>query len=201
MPLQKIIVSYRSHLYLWHITETTNELLNLFSGEIPTGYLRWRSVAHQNQFLAKQLLLEHLHLDKQLDYLPSGKPVLRNREYISISHSGSFVALSVSQQEIGLDMESANSKLLKIAPKFVHPSEKKIFDTQKIEDLQYLWTAKESIYKLAGQKGLRFKQDILLQNFDPVQSSARVLLLKQREIIVFFNKISPDYLTAQAFYQ
>lgn len=201
MPLQKIIVSSRSQLYIWFITESVDELLSAFDGQTSGEYLRWRSPVHQKQFLAKSLLLKYLHLDKKLEYLPSGKPVLSNQDYISVSHSGKRVAVAVSSQEIGLDMEAAHPKLLKIAPKFVHPSEKKIFNTQKIEDLQYLWTAKESIYKLAGQKGLRFQQDIILQDFDPAKNTARALLGQQQEIILFFNKIRPDYLTAQAFYQ
>jgi len=200
MPLQKIIISDSSKLYLWKITETVAELLSLFSAKIPEKYLRFNSPEHQAQFLAKELLLRYLKIDKQLDYLDSGKPVLRNGAYISVSHSRNWVGIALSSQEIGMDMEFANPKLIKIASKFVHPSEHEILDVNNVMDLQFLWTAKESIYKLAGQKGLRFKEDIILQNFDREKLQAEFLLFMNTLLKIVYHKLDGDFITARAVY-
>jgi len=200
VALQKIIISPKSSLYLWNITESLTGLLSLLTKSASNEYLRYRSPEHQKQYLAKKILLQYLSIEDKLSYLDSGKPVLNNNQHISISHSGNWVVISIASQETGIDMESANPKLLKIASKFVHPSEKNIFETGKTEDLQFIWTAKESIYKLAGQKGLSFKNDIILHQFDRKKKMAYALLHQKKKIKIFFNKINPNLIISQAFF-
>lgn len=200
MPLQKIIISKQAKLYLWNITETTAELLSLFSGELPLAYERYRFIEHQQQFLAKKLLLEYLNINHQIQYLDTGKPVLSDKKYISISHSRNWVAVALSPQEIGIDMETANPKLKRIASKFVNPYEQAIFDIENLTDLQYLWTAKESIYKLAGQTGLRFKEDIIIKDFDRQKQTAQAMLLEKKPIKIFYNNVDKAFVVARSFY-
>ncbi len=199
MPLQKIIISPVSQLYLWHVTEDISQLkfqLRVISHD----YLRFKNEIHQKQNLAKQLLISYLKLQDKLNYLPSGKPVLSGGQYISISHSGYWVGISLSRVPVGLDLQTQQNKLLKVAPKFVHKSEQQLFDN-RINTLQYIWTAKESIYKLAGQKTLSLKNDIRLLSIDSLLQKGTACLQHKKEVSLFFNKITSGLLSCQAVFR
>ena len=65
----------------------------------------------------------------------------------------------------GIDIEQKDSKILNIQNKFLNESEKLKDEYQS--DLDYLtkiWTAKESIYKALGIKGVSFSDDIIIKN-------------------------------------
>ena len=187
-------------LYIWQITESREELKSLLPYEKTVEAEKYASVIHQKQFLAKQILLHQNVLDKQIRYLSSGKPVLNDGQYISISHSNNYVVVAVSSQPVGIDIEKPNPKLIKISSRFKHPDDKLPALTGEPVQLQYLWTAKESIYKLAGISGLSFKNDIRLLMYNQFNTSGTALLKNRQKIKLFFNKLEPDFLVCIAFF-
>ena len=189
-----------AQLYIWHITESREQLKSLLPYEKRVEAEKYASVTHQKQYLAKQILLQQNALDKQLRYLSSGKPVLNDGQYISISHSDNFVVIAVSSQPIGIDIEKPNPKLINISSRFKHPVDRLPALTGETVPLQYLWTAKESIYKLAGISGLNFKNDIQLLSYDQSYTSGTALLKNRQKIQLFFNKLEPDFLICMAFF-
>ena len=199
MPLQKIIISSFSRLYLWKITETIPQLINLLDAEVSPEYLRYKTAVHQKQNLAKQLLFQYMRINDQIHYLQSGKPVLSGGRHISVSHSKDWVGVVLSNEPVGLDMEFARLQLIRTASKYIHPDEMQLFDNPSVESFQYAWTAKESIYKLAGQPALFFKRDIRLLHLETGNGTA--CLQQKRKISLFFNKIAPDLLICQAVFQ
>ena len=67
--------------------------------------------------------------------------------------------------QTGIDIEEKKSKIINIQNKFLNESEKLKDEYQS--DLDYLtkiWTAKESIYKALGIKGISFSDDIIIKN-------------------------------------
>ena len=65
----------------------------------------------------------------------------------------------------GIDIELKKSKTLNVQDKFLNEFEKQKNEYQP--DLDYLtmiWTAKESIYKALGIKGVSFSDDIIIKN-------------------------------------
>jgi len=199
MPLTKILKTGFSTTYFWKITEPL-ELLLQNSGQMAmSNYIKYKFTAHQKQFLAKNLLLDYLSLHPNLYYLPSGKPALKNGNFISISHSQQWVAVALSEKPIGIDIESTRPKLLTIASKYVCKTDCQLLDCKNVNHLQLLWTAKESVYKLVGEKGLVFKA-LCLSKIDLERKFAEILLPDARKISLFFNIIEGDFIICQAFF-
>jgi len=183
--------------YIWQITETLKELLESNSKDVQNKSLKYKNETHRKQFLAKHLLLKELNLTDKVSYLPNGKPVLKEGQYISISHSGPFVGIAISQEPVGIDIEKNHPKLKKIENRFLN--EEDYINDQFNNDLHWLWTAKESIYKLAGIRSLSFKNDIVIQYLD-FNKFLGVAKLKNQKIALQFMKIDNDYLFCMAFY-
>ena len=194
MPQIYIEHTKRIHLYIWHIKESTEQLKNMLQDEKAVETQKFVSINHQKQFLAKQILFERYDLSEKVEYLPNGKPVCKNGRYISISHSGEYVVVAVSHEPVGIDIERKNPKLHRIASRFRHPDDVLPKAVDNLEQLQYLWTAKESIYKLAGMTGLSFKEDIRLTDFNQNNTEAKAILKKQDTIALFYYKLEQDYL-------
>lgn len=87
-----------------------------------------------------------------------GKPYLNNNKlYFNVSHSGDWVVLATSDQEVGIDIERIRNVDFRIAERFFSKEEKaKLFALNGDQKTNYfldLWTLKESYLKLLG-KGL-----------------------------------------------
>ncbi|MEJ7667015.1 MAG: 4'-phosphopantetheinyl transferase superfamily protein [Hymenobacter sp.] len=119
--------------------------------------------------------------------LPRPYPLLRNDEAgrpflagagpqpaVSLSHSGEWVValLALPGTAVGIDVEAVRDKAQRIARKFLKrrgvgwsgkniptlspglPADQELFSL--------LWSAKETLYKLAGQRGIIFRENLLL---------------------------------------
>jgi 4'-phosphopantetheinyl transferase len=99
---------------------------------------------------------------------------------VSLSHSGAWVVVLLAPPgtAVGIDVEVVRDKALRIARKFLNAAE--LAATDGLELLDYapsptpaatevfslLWSAKETLYKLAGQRGIIFRENLLL-DFPP----------------------------------
>ncbi len=82
-----------------------------------------------------------------------GKPYFANAEdlHFSISHSGEYAMVVLSDKEIGCDIQQIKNINLSIADRFFTAEEKKY--VKCTEDFFRIWTLKESFIKAIG-KGL-----------------------------------------------
>lgn len=116
--------------------------------------LRYKFAEDRRRMAFGEMLLKSLVGDKnlRLENLPSGKPVafVGHREvFVSISHSGDFVAAAFAGTPVGIDLEvkrEVNPNLLKRA---LTPAELEFVKTD--EDFLKIWTAKEAYLKLTGE--------------------------------------------------
>lgn len=92
----------------------------------------------------------------RLTHLPSGAPRLVSSDHdyrISISHSGSYVALVLSEGQygVGVDIQVASDKLPQVAPRFMSPTElayyRDLTTSEANEWLYTVWGLKEAAYK------------------------------------------------------
>lgn len=126
---------------------------------------------HQRAFLSiRKLLALAGYSDFDLEYDVFGKPHLADHNYISITHSHHFSAIIVSNEPVGIDIEMQREKILKIAHKFVNDKElnrlKKTDLAEYIKKLTVKWGAKEAIFKIKNEKGISFKDHILVNPFE-----------------------------------
>lgn len=131
----------------------------LYIAELPSDVApslsTYRSLTHQ-------LLDEIVPRDTPWDlkHLPSGAPYLISPDHdysISISHSGSYVALAIceGQYGIGVDLQIASDKLARIAPRFMSPME--LTHYEHLVASEELLKAREWLYTVWGLKEAAYK--------------------------------------------
>ena len=188
MPLHSIRpLPGGAHLGLWHLTETPTALWpQLAQPEAYYALLPARADGpRQAQWLAGRVLVQCLLAPGTpgaelllLHNDATGRPFLASAAgstnlgpAVSLSHSGEWVAalLAPAGTAVGIDVEVVRDKALRIARKFLTAGE--LAAVELITNGQpglatelhsLLWSAKETLYKLAGQRGIIFRQNLLL---------------------------------------
>jgi len=124
-----------------------------------------KSLISKEQFLSIRKLLKMEDTNLKINYDLNGKPYLNNNMGISISHSNEFVALGLSNEiNFGIDVQYKTEKIYKIQSKFLSEKEKKnIGNNAGINSLIRIWSAKESIYKSLGIKGVSFSKELEIE--------------------------------------
>jgi len=159
---------------LWKIEETAEELLaQLQLNEVEQAKVdamnRGKRILH---WLATRVLLRKLLNTSEYINCPSdanGKPYLPDFDYkISLTHSYEYAGLMMSARgECGIDIEIVKTKVMNIKEKFLKPEELAfITSANAIKQMYACWCAKEAVYKLQGNKGVSFLQDMTIQPFD-----------------------------------
>ena len=185
MPLHTITpLPGGPRLGLWHLTETPADLWPLLADAPAYAPLLPARAdgPRQAQWLAGRVLVQHL-------LAAAGAPLalLRNDEAgrpfllgpgtppsVSLSHSGEWAAalLAPAGTAVGIDIELVRDKAERIARKFLNEEESTALEGVTLADspgplarqelYSLLWSAKETLYKLAGQRGVIFRDSLLL---------------------------------------
>jgi hypothetical protein len=138
-------------------------LTDLTAEEI-TKYYSIGHSAKQIEFAASRSLRTSIFGCKQIYYNEFGSPYIEDQGFISLSHTHGLVALAHSKTfNVGLDVESIREKAKLLHSKFIHPSERAYFDTEKTFDMSLLWSFKETLFKLADRKGVHFSADLIIR--------------------------------------
>ena len=182
MPLYKTItVNEATKVLIWKISESFEALSEGI--ELTEHCARrvegMKSDLHRRGFMSvRHLLAEMGYTDFDLYYDSKGKPHLKDGKKISITHSFTFSAIIIGDQEIGIDIEMQRPKILKIARKFTPIEEYRTLANEDalIRKLTMVWGAKESLYKSFAEAGVSFLKNIYVEDFDmeELETSAQV---------------------------
>ncbi|WP_426059660.1 4'-phosphopantetheinyl transferase family protein [Hymenobacter sp. B1770] len=192
MPLHSLQhLSPTAVLGLWQLTESSIELWKqlpqaaAYEALMPTT----ADTTRQTQWLAGRALAHTLLQELTVataDRLvvhndATGRPWLAGAAHdltLSLSHSGVWVAaVLVAGGRAGVDVEMIRDKAQRLAVKFLNTNEWNdaaavALATPEATSTHYtrLWSAKETLYKLAAQRGIIFKKQLLLGTFVPAES-------------------------------
>ena len=211
-------------LGLWHRTEAPAALWSLLPW--PDAYQpRLPATADANrqaQWLAGRVLLHELLrafpaaglAEATVQNDATGRPWLAGAPsgtVVSLSHSGAWVAAVLALSgRAGVDVEMVRDKARRLASKFLAPNE---WDDAQLAtrhapdqaDTHYtlLWSAKETLYKLAAQRGIIFKRHLLLSPFVPlatgeINSTLIVNYLNTRHCICY-TQPAPGYVLTYSY--
>ena len=175
MPLYKTIIPKKNtKVYVWHITESLEELDTVFlTGNSRERVSGMKSEIHQKGFLSiRHLLQEAGYHDDDLYYTANGKPHLKDSKHISITHSFVFSAIIISDIEVGIDIEMNREKIKRVASKFVNAEFDYLNEIDMVEQLTVIWGAKESLFKIYPYEGLSFKKHIIVDEFNLLDTHA-----------------------------
>ncbi len=172
-------------LGLWHLTEPPAVLWPLLADAAAYAPLLPARAdgPRQAQWLAGRVLVQRLlaagptPTPQLLRNDATGRPFLEGvgpAPAVSLSHSGAWVAalLAAPGQPVGVDVEVVRDKAQRIARKFLTAHELAATTAVSLPPLpgtdapqelfSLLWSAKETLYKLAGQRGIIFRENLLL---------------------------------------
>jgi len=197
MPFKHYPIHTNRDLYLWKIDETIEKLLVYQQNNFPQECKRYKNPQHIKQCLAKWLMINKLNISKLISKDSYGKSYLSDNRFISIAHSGAYVSILLSETDCGIDIENYRDKLIRIKNKFISPNDFIVADKQ----LHWMWTAKESIYKLYGKKSLSFKHDIQITHINFEENTGNAMLKNQYNIELFFKKMPENFIICMANYK
>jgi 4'-phosphopantetheinyl transferase len=164
MPLVFNETFSETQLALWQITETVDELLELYSPnqhEVQ-AFTSITNETRKKEWLAIRALLVQIGIEKpEIAYIESGKPQLTNtNRSFSITHSTHMCGILLSNStHCGIDLERQDRSVERVLSRFLSETEKKTFS---IDWGLRLWCAKEAVFKAANQANVDFAQQIQL---------------------------------------
>lgn len=204
MIIHKEIIRETGLLAIWEISETKEELLNLFSPTLrEKAEKKISTLKSENrivQWLAVRVLLYRLLFqEKTIKHHRNGKPYLTDNSFhISISHSGNFAAIILHPtHRVGVDVEKKSQRILSLAKRFV--SEKEYIEEENAEIHTLLhWSAKETVFKILDEAEIDFKKHIEIQPF-PLQSKGEMIVCEHRSSSNLTLKVAYEVLPEVVF--
>lgn len=90
---------------------------------------------------------------------------MNGQGFVSLTHTPGFAgAIFHRELPVGIDMDLIRAKILNIGFRFLDPSELDFLEKDPIH-YTMAWSAKESIFKCQGKRGVSFRDNILLEPF------------------------------------
>jgi 4'-phosphopantetheinyl transferase len=172
MPLDYQKSTDEFQLGIWRLDESLEDLyslLTLAQKDVKT-IGRFKSEYRKREWLTVRVLLKVLMPSAKLsiEYDAKGKPHLINSDYsISISHTKNFVAVMLAKNaNVGIDLETIQSRIEKIAKRFVTGEEENFIGTDKKTEYHHvIWGTKEVLFKIYGKGELHFLNHIRVEKF------------------------------------
>ena len=155
-------INETAHLAIWSIQEPASFFETDVQLAIPIA-----NEERRTQHLAVRLLFKLMMPEADLSQLvlaDNGKPYLIGLPFhFSFSHCKGYAACAVDNQPIGIDIEIIHPRLLKVAHKFLNEKEKdriaNLEEKDQLNQLAFLWAAKEAMYKKYEKLGIDFAKD------------------------------------------
>ena len=189
-----------TRILIWQITETIDILLSKIQLDNSSQQILdlKKKEIHKKQFLAIRNILELMSSEKYLvSYSEIGKPYLNSKKNISVTHSGSYAALIVSDKQVGIDLEEFGEKIKKIEKKFLDVELDYPIDLS-ISNLLVYWNIKESIFKSLENKPMDFRKNIIVLPLEKENNKVKSRYINNDEIYSFcsYFKVSKNYTLA-----
>jgi 4'-phosphopantetheinyl transferase EntD len=189
-----------TRILIWQITETIDILLSKIQLDNSSQQILdlKKKEIHKKQFLAIRNILELMSSEKYLvSYSEIGKPYLNSKKNISVTHSGSYAALIVSDKQVGIDLEEFGEKIKKIEKKFLDVELDYPIDLS-ISNLLVYWNIKESIFKSLENKPMDFRKNIIVLPLEKENNKVKSWYINNDEIYSFcsYYKVSKNYTLA-----
>lgn len=178
----------QTRIALWRIEEHSEQLLAMLQLDQQEqaklkSFSKGKRTLH---WLATRVLLRYLLQTPDYIRCPSdenGKPYLPDFPFeISLTHSYDYAGVMISANgPCGMDLEIVKEKVVRIKEKFLKPQELEfITGEDQVNQLYACWCAKEAVYKLQGNKGVSFLQDMTIEPFTYQKQGTMQLCLNKK---------------------
>tara|TARA_R110002072_G_scaffold20688_4_gene74863 strand:+ start:21823 stop:22452 length:630 start_codon:yes stop_codon:yes gene_type:complete len=196
---EKIQIKDSIIYFCYFSTYSPDAFFKYLSSEEINKVKSFASVSRRMEFVATRVLKHTFFGDKLIEYNLIGAPYIEGLGFISISHTHKMVAIALNESyKIGLDLESPRDSILSVSSKFLSPEEKQNFNVTNRLEVTKIWSAKETLYKLAGRKKIIFKEELILKRHNDNlweglilnsdhSISVKLNIFEHNEIIVTIN--------------
>jgi len=151
--------------HLHHLTEQERERYHTF-----------HHVKRRREFVATRILRHAVFGFEHIHYNALGAPYIKGAGFISISHAENLIGIATNPvYALGLDLELIQEKALRLKGKFLNAHEWEAFDIADAREMTACWSAKETLYKLAGRKKILFKEELHLYKDTPNSWKAKII--------------------------
>ncbi len=190
----------KTRVVIWEINESLQNLESkIVLSENSLKLLNQKkSEIQKKQFLAIRNIFKLLSIkDNEVKYDKAGKPIFSQNKVLSISHSGNYAAVIMSDHSVGIDIETINDRILKIKSKYLETELNYPLELNTETSLIY-WNIKESVFKAVDKSGIDFKKNILVPPLDIKKNVVKSWYINDDKIYSFDTrfKISKKYTLA-----
>ncbi|MBE6308650.1 MAG: 4'-phosphopantetheinyl transferase superfamily protein [Bacteroidales bacterium] len=175
MPLYGRYISSDVEISVWEMTESIEELSAGVDNSLLVEAQAFSGIERRAEWLAVRKLLKMVLGDAaRIVYDSDGKPSLEGGgAHISISHTRGYVALAVSHScPVGLDVELLSREVGAVSRRFMRDDELAGVPAELENSVKLLrWTASEAVYKLVGNLGGSYRENIVLDVAMPLREN------------------------------
>ena len=160
---------------LWRMTEPWEDLLGMLElpGSEKDAFSAILKEKRRQEWLACRVLLkEMLGKSALIGYDAERKPHLAGIDTeISMSHSGEFVCVYLREgAPVGVDIQQMKPSISKGAFYFLSEAELQWVNLDDNLQMHLIWSAKESVFKYAGDASIDLKKHITINPFSGNQN-------------------------------
>jgi 4'-phosphopantetheinyl transferase len=172
MPLTLNISQSDCFVKVWKIEEEFDFFYQntTLTKELEAELLEIKNDNRKLEWMATRFLIQQFVNLQHVSKNDNGRPFLTLPEgHISVSHCKGYTACIFSHSNpVGIDIEPIHPKIERVAFRFLSEVELKFVSVeQRMEHLIALWAVKEAVYKFAGQTGIEFRDQIMVERFLP----------------------------------
>lgn len=181
-------------IYVWEVLSPWDKLIKtpLFNEEEKNSCLLFKSDKRKTEYLAARLALKTLfNKDTKIKYHSSGQPYIKEKTHLSISHSNTYLAVTLSEEPVGIDIEKPSDKLRHVVQRILSGKENIAFQkNSNLENACRLWSIKEAVFKCIGGREINYRDDIQITDLE--EGRAHYL---NKPFLIEFEKIDEMILT------
>lgn len=148
----------------------------LITAEDVASASRFQNERRRSEHLAwRRVVRRELGRGISISYNEVGAPEVDTpNTHISVAHGAGCVAVAISDQRVGIDIESRERDFARASSRYMSEHEAQL--STKEWWPAAVWTAKEALYKLFGRRGVELRDDlkIVAYNADSKQITAQL---------------------------
>lgn len=161
-----VFASITPTFLIWEVKESLPELLSLLPADVPMP--AYKSESRQVEWVVTHLLVQQiLGRFALVRHHESGAPYLDGiSQHISISHTKGYVAVSMTEEPLGIDIERISNRAQRVRSRYMDENEG--FSEAKEPEVEatLIWSAKEAVFKILPiQEGVNFLTQIRTEKF------------------------------------
>lgn len=171
----------------------------LITAEDVASAARFQNEKRRCEHLAwRRVVREELGRGVHISYNDNGAPQVDIPErWIGVSHSEGSVAVAFADEPVGIDIESSERDTFeRVKSRYMSDEEMALSDDALWA--VYVWTAKEAMYKLYGERGVELRDDLRVESFDPQSLVLRGSLRGERGAKVQISHYDDEMVVAVA---